>query len=100
MGIFFDLELADGRKVTCRVHGNGGEIGASILTPHREEARGGLYERLAHEIERATGGKDLACYEPEPGHVKGYIGPFKPSEAEETVEHVDLRGAKLLGAHW
>lgn len=40
-----------------------------------------------------TAGKVSTVYEPKPGHAKVYFGEFKPSEAEEVIEILDLRGA-------
>lgn len=94
-GVSFNLTLADGRKLAgVRVHGAGGEIGAGCYE-NRTHAKQHALKRLRGVVDLAENGRPLTVYEPKPGHVKVYVGAWKPSEDEETVEIVDIRGASV-----
>lgn len=92
----FDLDLADGRKLRgVRIQGNGGEMGAAwshlIGKPSERLARRDEVRRLRKLAQWAEQGRALPIYEPQPGHVKVYHGSLN----DETVEIVDIRGAKV-----
>lgn len=102
-GAVFTLRTADGRTLRGRVQGSGGEIGAS-LGPCWASKEPEFIQRALDDCRRrlealprilARTGK-LNVYEPAPGCVKLYIGEFKPSEAEETVEVVPVAGLVVV----
>jgi hypothetical protein len=83
----YTLALADGQYVRGAIQGSGGTIPA------------GQRARVVGQIERATAGKPLGIYEPEPGHCAMYkLDPEQKLEPGERTRAVDLRGAKLV--HW
>ena len=90
-GTMFQIRTANG-IYEGRVQGAGGEVGCAHAGTRADRMRD--VQRMNIESERAGYGKPfLRLYEPKPGHVKLYLGAFKPSDAEETVLELDIRGA-------
>ena len=98
-GVRFDLTLADGRTLRgVRIHGRGGELGcrwAGTAFEHRESPVRGMLKRLRAIIKIANAGRQLPIFEPSPGCVRCYFGPWCSDLADEKIEDVSIRGASV-----
>jgi len=99
-GVTYTIKLASGEKVTARIHGAGGLIGAELDPRTRTATHLRTYLGILRlYVTRADAGRALPCYEPKPGHVKAYVGRATPdSDGNERI--IDIRGARVVSARW